>query len=169
MSDECCRVPEAGQEVCDLPAPGLPRPAYAQVRCRISGAVGKPVQGQTIKSLLAVSLRAVQDVEYRFCPTPGCPVVYFTGANEQTFTLEQVREPVYQKLPDDPGVKVCYCFGYTLGDIRDGTAEQQQAILADIEAGIQAGQCACDLRNPQGSCCLGNVRRIVREATARAA
>jgi hypothetical protein len=32
------------------------------------------------------------------------------------------------------------------------------AIVDDIKAGIKAGQCACDLRNPQGTCCLGNVR-----------
>ena len=36
------------------------------------------------------------------------------------------------------------------------------ALIDDIDAGIQAGQCACDLRNPQGSCCLGNVRGLVK-------
>lgn len=34
-------------------------------------------------------------------------------------------------------------------------------LSADITAGIRAGQCACDLRNPQGICCLGNVRRLI--------
>ncbi len=36
-------------------------------------------------------------------------------------------------------------------------------------ARVQAGQCACELRNPQGSCCPGNVRAlapaVAREAT----
>lgn len=165
-NDECCRVPEAGRDVCSLPAPGLPRPAHEPAACPVTGTIGKAVQQQTLKGLLAVSLRAVQGVEYRFCPTPGCPVVYFAAGGGQTFEVPQVRERVYQKTPTDPSVKVCYCFGYTLGDIRDANPEKQRAIVADIEAGIQAGQCACDLRNPQGSCCLGNVRRILAEAAA---
>jgi hypothetical protein len=32
----------------------------------------------------------------------------------------------------------------------------------DIDTGINTGQCACDLRNPQGSCCLGNVRGLIK-------
>ncbi len=40
---------------------------------------------------------------------------------------------------------------------------QRAAIVDDINAGIQAGQCACDLRNPQGSCCLGNVREAIKQ------
>ena len=36
------------------------------------------------------------------------------------------------------------------------------AIVDDINTGINAGQCACDLRNPQGSCCLGNVRGLIK-------
>ena len=31
-----------------------------------------------------------------------------------------------------------------------------------VETGIAAGRCACELRNPQGSCCLGNVRVLVQ-------
>ena len=38
--------------------------------------------------------------------------------------------------------------------------ELRKAIIDDISTGINAGQCACDLRNPQGSCCLGNVRGL---------
>ena len=163
MSDQCCRVPEAGREVCDLPAPGLPRPAYPPAHCQTCREMGKPVQGQTIKSLLAVSLRAVRDAAYRFCPTPECPVVYYLTDGAQVFTTEQVRERVYQKVPDSDEVNICYCFGYRLGDVRHATTTQQQAILDDIEAGIQAGQCACDLRNPQGSCCLGNVRLVIKQ------
>jgi hypothetical protein len=57
-------------------------------------------------------------------------------------------------------VLVCYCFQYTAASVRLAQAEGQHSIVDDISAGIQAGQCACDLRNPQGSCCLGNVRAL---------
>jgi hypothetical protein len=57
---------------------------------------------------------------------------------------------------------VCYCFKHRIGEIHTATHETRLAILDDINAGIQADQCACDLRNPQGSCCLGNVRDLIR-------
>lgn len=166
MSDQCCRVSAAGSAVCEFPAPGLPRPVYLPASCQACGTIGRPVQGQTVKSLLAVSLRAVRAVEYRFCPTANCPVVYFVADGDHGFTVGQVRERVYQKEPDADDVKICYCFGYTAGDVRRALPAQQQRLLSDIEAGIQAGQCACDLRNPQGSCCLGNVRRLIKQSLA---
>jgi hypothetical protein len=127
---------------------------------------GKPVQGQTVKALLAVSLRAVQDVAYLFCRTQTCPVVYFSLDGEQTFTTAQVRERVYQKEPDSDEVLVCYCFRHRVGEIRTAAPAVQAAIVEDINTGINAGQCACDLRNPQGACCLGNVRGLIKDSPA---
>lgn len=118
--------------------------------------------GQTVKALLAVSLREVRDVEYLFCRTQTCPVVYFSPDGEQTFTAEEVRERVYQKEPDADDVFVCHCFRHTVGDVRVASPETRAAIVDDINTGINAGQCACDLRNPQGSCCLGNVRSLAK-------
>jgi hypothetical protein len=129
---------------------------------------GKPVQGQTVKTLLSVSLREVQNVEYHFCKSQTCPVVYFSPEGEQTFTVEQVREQVYQKEPDRHSVLICYCFQHKVGDIHAATSEMRTAIIDDINTGINAGQCACELRNPQGSCCLGNVRGLIKRMAAPA-
>jgi hypothetical protein len=111
---------------------------------------------------LAVSLREVHEGDYLFCRTPACPVVYFTSDGAQTFTTGQVRERVYQKEPTVDNVWVCYCFRHAVGEIRLMPQANRAALLDDIDAGIQAGQCACDLRNPQGSCCLGNVRELMK-------
>lgn len=89
-------------------------------------------------------------------------MVYFTVDGEQTITMDQVRERVYQKEPEAGDVFICYCFRYTTGDLRAASAEGRLAILDEINSGIGAGQCACDLRNPQGSCCLGNVRQMIK-------
>jgi hypothetical protein len=124
---------------------------------------GKVVQSQTVKAMLRVSLQEVRDVEYYFCRTQTCPVVYFSAGSGQTFTVDQVRERVYQKDPDGAGVHVCYCFQHTSGDLRMASAEARSAVVDDIHAGINAGQCACDLRNPQGSCCLGNVLKLIKQ------
>ncbi len=162
MTDTCCCPPEAGNAVCDLPAQDFERPARAVNACPECGKTAKPVQGPTVKALLSVSLREVRDVEYLFCRTQTCPVVYFSPNSEQTFTVEQIRERVFQKEPDADDVWVCYCFRHTVGQVRAASPETRAAIVDDINAGINAGQCACDLRNPQGSCCLGNVRELIK-------
>jgi hypothetical protein len=162
MPDDCCRVPEAGSSVCELPAPGLHRPAAAPGRCPECAQQGKPVQAQTVKSLLAVSLRAVPAAAWVFCRNPACPVAYFSDDGRHRFAAAQLREGVYQKNPNAEGVLICYCFQYTAASVRLAPPASQRGILDDITAGIEAGQCACDLRNPQGSCCLGNVRALIR-------
>lgn len=162
MSDKCCCPSEAGSSVCEIPTQITEHPSRKVNICPDCSKAGKPVQGQTVKALLAVSLRAVGDADYLFCRTPTCPIVYFASDGSHVFTAEQVREQVYQKLPDEAGVFVCYCFRHTVGDVRDATTEGQAALVEDINEGIQAGQCACDLRNPQGSCCLGNVRAMIK-------
>lgn len=162
MTDTCCSVPAAGSAVCELPAPTIERPQRVATACPACGEKGKSVQGQTVKALLSVTLRQVRNVEYLFCRTQSCPVVYFTSDGKQTFTIQQVRERVYQKEPDAHDVFVCYCFRHMVGDIRIGSPDTRALILDDINTGIQADQCACDLRNPQGSCCLGNVRALIK-------
>ena len=125
------------------------------------------MDGQTVKALLAISLAYVTHEPYLFCRTRDCPVVYFSADGEQTFTADQVRERVYQKEPDAPDVLVCYCFRHTPGSIR-GEIEMtgRSTVVEAINVGIQAGQCACDIRNPQGSCCLGNIHALVKHIQA---
>ena len=97
------------------------------------------------------------------CPCKIFNVVYFSPDGEQTFTVEQVRERVYQKAPDAEDVFACYCFRHTVGDVRAASPETRAAIVDDINTGINVGPCACDLRNLQGSCCLGNVRGVIKQ------
>ena len=163
MTESCCCPPEAGNSVCDLPAQDIQRPPRAMNSCPECGKTGKLVQGQTIKSLLSISLRQVQDTKYFFCRTQTCSVVYFSADGEQTFTVEQVREKVYQKEPKAEDVFICYCFRHTVGELLSASPEDHIAILDNINTGINTGRCACDLRNPQGSCCLGNVRNMINQ------
>jgi hypothetical protein len=116
---------------------------------------------------VAISLRELAPGDYYFCATLDCAVVYFAPATsassrvaaQRTITRDQLRERVFQKETADE-VLVCYCFRYSLGAIRHSDEAGRSAVLAAIVAGTQQGQCACELRNPQGGCCLGNVRRL---------
>jgi hypothetical protein len=108
-----------------------------------------------------VSLEKVQSGQYFFCRDAECPVVYFHEAGEQVFNVTDIREHVYQKELNNESVLICYCFQFTLGQVREAFEQtKKNRIVESIEAGIQAGQCACDWRNPQGNCCLGNVQAL---------
>ncbi len=164
MSGTCSCSTEAGSSTCELPAQNFERKLRTVNVCPECGKKGKPVEGQTVKAMVSVSLRELKDTEYLFCKTETCPVVYFSANGLQTFSTQQIRERVYQKEPTAKDVSVCYCFRHTLGDIQSSSPDEQKAMVDDINAGIQAGQCTCDLRNPQGSCCLGNVRGVIKQA-----
>ncbi len=160
--ENCCCPSEAGAAFCELPLAAGQRAPRPKDVCPFCGHKGKPVGGQTVKAMLAISLVHVTHEPYLFCRTRDCPVVYFSADGQQVFTTADVRERVYQKEPDTDDVLVCYCFRHTLHSIRAEIAETgHSTVVESINAGIRAGQCACDIRNPQGSCCLGNVRAAV--------
>ena len=137
--------------------------------CPHCGHKGHLVDTQIVKAMLAVTLYHIRATRYYFCATADCPIVYFAEDGEQRFVEEELREKVYQKHPADEDVLICYCFRHTLGAIRTEWQQTgQSTALETITIGTQTGQCACDIRNPQGSCCLGNVRRVVQQMTQAA-
>jgi hypothetical protein len=132
--------------------------------CPQSGSRGKRVDSLTLKAMLAVSLSELRDSHYFFCKDADCPIVYFSEDGKQSFTTEQIRESVYQKDAQNDAVFLCYCFRHTVGTVRAETHSGREApIIESINAAIQAGHCACDIRNPQGSCCLGNVQAFIKQ------
>lgn len=126
-------------------------------RCPKSGSIGLSVEHQTVKALLREqALARFEPTDYRFCADPRCDVVYF-GDNGSHFGTADLRVPVWQKLP--PGSRiVCYCFGESEASIRAEIERTGRSLAVErIRAHITAGRCACDVRNPRGACCLGDV------------
>ena len=117
---------------------------------------------QTIKALLTEhALRRLTTAEYRFCPNPSCDVVYFDDDGE-TFSAGDLRVPVWQKLPFGSR-PVCYCFGESEVSIRaECEAHGRSLAVERIREHIAAGRCACELRNPRGTCCLGDLIAAVK-------
>jgi hypothetical protein len=137
-----------------------------EMDCPKCGIQGHIIDNATIKCLISVSLHRVQDVRHCFCAEPACSVVYFAEDGSEVFYTVDLRERVYQKEPQALDVLVCYCFLHHLGSIKESVTETgYSAIVDDIRQGIQSGSCACDWRNPQGTCCLGNVLKIVKLQT----
>lgn len=141
------------------------QPTTTQVpHCPACGKKGKPVGIETVKAMLAVTLHEIQpDRTYLFCRTPNCDVVYFADDGEQRFTEAQLCAHVHQKHFDADDVFVCYCFRHTLGSIRaELLATGQSTVVETVTQGTKLHKCACELRNPQGSCCLGNIGAAVK-------
>ena len=131
--------------------------------CPITNTRGKKVDSATVKSLLVISLEYVRDTQYYFCAEKDCDIVYFTDDDDHHFSIDDIREDVYQKDPHNSDTMICYCFRHTIGDIREKFEDgDDTSIIDSIHRGIKAGQCACDWRNPQGDCCLGNVRLVIK-------
>jgi Zinc binding domain len=131
--------------------------------CPVSESIGLKVDLITVKALLtANALRRLDGKAYRFCPEPDCEVVYFDCEADSIFRKPDLEVRVGQKEADDP-MPVCYCFGISVADLRkDIMAAGETNIPAMITAEVRAGHCACEVKNPQGSCCLGNVSKSVQ-------
>ncbi|MBI4278991.1 MAG: hypothetical protein HY660_11085 [Armatimonadetes bacterium] len=60
---------------------------------------------------------------------------------------------------------VCYCFGFTARDIIEDSQQHGESwIFGEITAKVKAGLCACEIKNPSGRCCLGDVQKTMRKA-----
>jgi hypothetical protein len=138
---------------CCTAKPVMARPATECPKC---GRTGQLVDRITVKAMLRPeALMRLSAPEYRFCPTQECPVVYF--GLEEVFDRRDVAVPVFQKEPAGDRT-VCYCFAVREGDIRRELVEMSRSTFGDrITALVKAERCACEIKNPQGSCCLGNV------------
>lgn len=137
--------------------------------CQTCGTAGSAVDLLTVKALLTeAALRRVTPNAYRFCPDAGCEVAYFDG-NGQRFTTTDVRVPVWQKQPFGDRM-VCYCFGEREDAIREEIERtgQSQAVQR-VHDHIAARRCACEVRNPRGACCLGEVTAAVARVAAAVA
>lgn len=85
------------------------------------------------------------------------------------FTVNDVRELITAKVNGDTR-PLCYCFGFTEGDIRKELAQVGQTkIPAQIGQFIKEKICACEIRNPSGACCLGEVNKTAQQLVAKGA
>jgi hypothetical protein len=144
MSD-CCLVKAS------LIAPGV-------ASCPVNGVRSKQVDLLTVKSLVRQLPLGMPNTPYYFCEGKDCDVVYFAlDPQAPVFRRVDLLVRVGVKQTADP-IPVCYCFGFTRRDIREEIAETGRSMIPEqIRAEVEAGNCACEVKNPSGKCCLGSV------------
>ncbi len=143
MSESCCSVPATGGDGASCPA---------------SGIGGKQVDWTTVAALTAGPVPAKQ--EFRLCREPGCEVVYYGSAGTVLTMTDLNVQPGFKDGSDG---LVCYCFLHRKSEIARQLGETGETDVFDsIKSEVQAGNCACEVRNPSGKCCLGEVQQVIR-------
>jgi len=143
-----------------------PKPAAAPLvmACPANGARSKQVDMLTVRSLVRHLPLGMPATQYYFCEARDCDMVYFAS---------DVRAPIFRRgnllvrvgaKEESDRAQVCYCFGFTRDDIENEITETGRSTVADrITAEVKAGNCACEVKNPSGKCCLGDVTRVVQD------
>lgn len=152
---DCCAVKET------------PAAPPAAMICPGCGSRSKQVDILTVKSLVRRLPFGMAPTQYYFCEAAECDVVYFPfNFRAPMFRRADLLVRVGQKGGPDP-LLVCYCFGVTRGDIEEELRQTgKTTFAARITAEVQKGNCACEVKNPSGKCCLGNVTRTTQQAQA---
>ena len=126
--------------------------------CPRCGSAGRSIQLITVKSLLtARALERLTLNEHRFCATPDCEVVYFS--EETLFGREDVSSTrVFRR-----SLQAAAWSAIASRSQRMTPTPRPNRVSGTH---VQAGRCACELRNPEGRCCLGNLRAVTRVTAA---
>lgn len=132
-------------------------------KCNRDGILVQPI---TPKSLIkeAVNHQVRPDLTYKYCKNESCDISYFTEDRSHYFTINDLKERPTLK---DNGleVKVCYCFGHTRQSVlSELKATGQSTVLEEIKSKMKDPGCFCEVSNPQGVCCLGNVTAWIKKA-----
>ncbi len=145
-----------------------PAPLPQAMPCPANGTRSSRVDLLIVMSLVRKLPLRMPPAQYYFCEARGCDVVYFpSNPAAPVFRSSDLLVAVWSKEQKDT-VPVCYCFGFTPKEIREEFEQTgKSAVSESIRAELKAGNCACQVKNPSGTCCLGNVTRIIRDARAR--
>jgi hypothetical protein len=148
MSSKCFPVRQNGQKNAEV--------------CPRCGEKGKLVSLATVGAMAKTELEAAKlsAQEYRLCRSVDCPVVYYSG--DIQIEKSGLRVPVNFKERNYNG-PVCYCFNHTVASIRaEIESKAHSTVQTMIAREVKAGRCACEVKNPAGTCCLGDVTRTVQ-------
>lgn len=149
---------------CTTCHPAEPADTMRNAECPQSGTLSGRIRRITVEQMVKPEfVGSISDSQYYYCDDTDCPVVYFTPDGSGSFTKGDLQVAVYDK---DPGqdVNVCYCFDWTRAHITDQIKTTGSSTAFDeISEELNAGNCECELKNPKGVCCLGDINKFVKE------
>jgi hypothetical protein len=140
-------------------------PATTGLACPVSSTPTMPVGMVTVRQ--HAILTELPETAFAFCESARCRVVY-VGADGTLIEKAQLRTRVGVKETAEP-IPVCYCFDFTAAQIAEDLRERGRSTIRDyIQEQVRARGCRCEITNPSGRCCLGDIGRVL-SALAEAA
>ncbi|MCW8884251.1 MAG: hypothetical protein OQK12_03215 [Motiliproteus sp.] len=128
--------------------------AKKAAQCPCCGTSAKPVGwGTLIHQVVAPLNQQLPPDEFFFCASTDCNTVYFSNGGV-VIERPQVRGDVGQKSTNANRV-ICYCFDIRYAKVLEEIAQTgTSASKAFVVEQTKLQNCACDVRNPSGKCCL---------------
>ncbi len=144
--DHCCTAKPKGKSACP--------------ECNVRA---KGVLGKTVETLLRGKSKS--DLScfdgFYYCKTPSCKIIYFREGT--SLTQKDINVIVGLKNGASPAT-VCYCFEWTKEKIKSELEKTGNTIaLEDIKIKMKNPGCACEVMNPSGSCCIGDITKAIKE------
>jgi hypothetical protein len=107
--------------------------------------------------------QAISSGSYYFCSAKDCATAYFSSTGNN---IAKQQLTTYQDIQND---KLCYCFDIdsaiylkALGANSDHA--EAEAIKDFVIQRTKSGECACELRNPSGQCCLAKFKQLEKQS-----
>jgi len=95
---------------------------------------------------------------YYFCPAKICSVGYFSSAGN---AISKLHLRSYQAIQNDA---LRYYFDIDVNQYLSALkAHCAEPIKDFVMQRTKAGECACEIKNPSGQCCLTNFNRLENE------
>ncbi len=158
MSESCCGISDTEDRHANFAAESK------TPRCPTCDHEGPGVDRQTVAAMTRDRVAPRQD--YRLCRELECPTVYYGDRGTLHGIADMHVVPGFKTAgPEGP---VCYCFMHSRREIEEELqAGGETTVPQRITAQIKAGNCACEVRNPAGHCCLGEVNQAVATISER--
>lgn len=134
-----------------------------KVACPKCDEKAKGVLGKTLQHLLIEEAKENLSCfdGFYYCKTPSCEVVYFR--DNEILTQKDMSVVVGLKKDANPAT-VCYCFLWTKEKItKEVGTKGNSSALDDIKHKMETIGCSCEILNPSGTCCLGDVAKAIKE------
>ncbi len=95
-----------------------------------------------------------------YCTSAEDDLVYYFADSDTTIWKTDLVEPGPVKGKGDDTM-ICFCFRHRRQEILDDYRKNGKSVIEiQIRKKVKAGACSCEVSNPAGKCCLGNVRSV---------
>ena len=99
--------------------------------------------------------------DYYYCSSIHCATAYFSNTGN---SLSKSLLITQQALKND---MLCYCFDINSASYLSALqTHNADAIKNFVIARTKSAECACEIRNPSGQCCLAKFKQLEKEYAA---